>query len=119
MIPLAVKRLSGQILALKKSAVNSTGSQNPVWAFGRSYRISDSSRRWTKSLRGGMSLLEAGINRVQLCKERAVAVGSQLKKLDTLRRKSSKDRETAPNKTAPTAEPLARRPLRQNRERTR
>jgi hypothetical protein len=32
--------------------------------------------------RGGMPLLESGVNRVQQCKKRIVAVGNRLKKLD-------------------------------------
>jgi hypothetical protein len=32
--------------------------------------------------RGGMPLLEAGVNRVQLCKKRVIAIGNRLKKLD-------------------------------------
>jgi hypothetical protein len=51
--------------------------------------------------RGGLPLLEAGINRMQLCKKRVVAVGNRLKKLEAnLQAKKQRQRQLEAQRAA-------------------
>jgi hypothetical protein len=65
--------------------------------------------------RGGMPLLEAGVNRVQLCKKRVIAIGNRLKKLDTAlqAKKQQKQRQLDAQKAAAARAPARRPPPRE------